>query len=40
MRRFALFMLFAITLAAGWASVGPGDIFAAYAYPPNPCDEW
>jgi hypothetical protein len=40
MRRFALFMLFAITLAAGWTAVGPGDISAAYAYPPNPCDPW
>jgi hypothetical protein len=40
MRRFALFMLFAITLAAGWASIGPGDMSTAYAFPPNPCDEW
>jgi hypothetical protein len=40
MRKFALFMLFAITLAAGCAAVGPRDMSAAYAYPPNPCDEW
>jgi hypothetical protein len=39
MRRFALFMLFVITLAAGWAFIGPGDISTAYAFPPNPCDE-
>jgi hypothetical protein len=40
MHRFSLFTLFAIALAAGWASVGPGDISVAYAFPPNPCDEW
>jgi hypothetical protein len=36
MRKLALLMLFAITLAAGWASVGLGAISAAYAFSPNP----
>jgi hypothetical protein len=40
MRKFVLFVVFGTALAAGWASVGPSDIFAAYAFPPNPCDEW
>jgi hypothetical protein len=37
MRRFAMLLLFAITLAVGSAAVGPGDMSAAYATPPDPC---
>jgi len=37
MRRFAMLLLLAITLAIGSVAVGPGDISAAYALPPDPC---
>jgi hypothetical protein len=37
MRRLAMLLLFAITLAIGSVAVGSGDISAAYATPPDPC---
>ena len=37
MRRLAMLLLFAITLAVGSVAVGPGHMSAAYATPPDPC---
>jgi hypothetical protein len=37
MRKFAMLLLFGITLAVGWTAAGPGMVSVAYAEPPDPC---